>query len=126
MLVSAEDVFPALARLARGAADLRFCAELVAVLSCILLTAPELHDLRCRLRNSPQVTLTLLCSVLLMLLCSELRTFTVPGLRVVESVFICAVTYPAIVCQSVCPTPYKTALNNDAQRFLYLLKKNAF
>ncbi|XP_038211382.1 protein VAC14 homolog [Zerene cesonia] len=50
VLLPAEEVYRALARTLRGERELRFAGRLVDVLSAILLTAPELHLTRRRLR----------------------------------------------------------------------------
>ncbi|XP_045502249.1 protein VAC14 homolog [Colias croceus] len=50
VLLPAEEVYRALAHTLRGERELRFAGRLVDVLSAILLTAPELHHTRRRLR----------------------------------------------------------------------------
>ncbi|XP_041984410.1 protein VAC14 homolog isoform X1 [Aricia agestis] len=50
VLLGAEEVFGALARILRDARELRFAARLVDVLSSLLLTAAELHHTRRQLR----------------------------------------------------------------------------
>lgn len=51
ILLNAEDIYKALARILQQERNLRFVATMVDVLNTILLTSAELYDLRLQLRN---------------------------------------------------------------------------